>query len=361
MKVLMPVPRFSHVAIMFPYIGRYFRFLEKQLSSEQDLSCELLSPKFFTLPIEILRKRNHYLATKSCIKVLTEKRISFDLIHAHFLENGFIGAKLKGLYNKPFVLTAHGGDVYKTPFKNSWYNALARYILREADQVITVSRFNAKILLSLGVSPCKLHVVPNGYNERLFKPMPMDVMRKRLGLPVSKKILLSVGNLVYVKGHIYLVEAMRFVLKERNDVILIIVGSGPLRENLERRVKKLGLNDKIMFVGGRPHEEIPLWMNACDMLILPSLCEGFPTVIPEAMACGKPVVASNVGGIPEILSSNELGILVPPKDPKSLAWAIIKAVNTKWNRDVILHYSKKYSWSKLVKSILQVYQRILVQ
>ena len=235
---------------------------------------------------------------------------------------------------------------------------LARFVLTEADQVITVSRFNAEKLLSLGVPSSKLHVIPNGYDEKLFKSIPIYKAREILGIPLNKKILLSVGNLVDVKGHTYLIDAMSYVLKKRNDVILLIVGSGVLRENLEKKARDLGLNEKILFVGGRKHHEIPFWMNSCDLFVLPSLSEGFPTVIPEAMACGKPVIASRVGGVPEIISNSDVGILVNPKEPEILAVAILEMLEKKWKSEYILRHAKMYSWSNLTKQIIDVYQSV---
>jgi glycosyltransferase involved in cell wall biosynthesis len=224
--------------------------------------------------------------------------------------------------------------------------------------VITVCKFNAEKLLSLGVSSSKLHVIPNGYDEQLFRPISKAYARGRLGLPLNKKILLSVGNLVDVKGHAYLIDAMSSISRRKN-VLLIIVGSGPLEETLRRRVKENKLDDIIMLVGGKRHEEIPIWINSSDVFVLPSLREGFPTVIPEAMACGKPVVATRVGGVPEAICSSELGILVPPKDPKSLSWAIEEALDKKWDPNIILEYAKRYSWSELAKQILLTYQKAL--
>jgi len=294
--IVMPFPYFYELVIKLPLFNRKFTFAKIAIDSLYDLKLEknytLLSPRFFTLPVDVLRKRNCYLATKSCVSMISKNNIDFNLMHAHFLENGFIGTHLKNMYEKPLVVTAHGGDVYDLPFRDHWYNSLARFVLTEADQVITVCKFNAEKLLSLGVSSNKLHVIPNCYDERLFKPIPAAKAREKLGLPQNKKILLSVGNLVDVKGYAYLIGAMSLVLRKRRDLLLIIVGSGPLKELLQSMVKKYGLEDHVMLAGGRRHEEIPIWMNASDIFILPSLQEGFPTVISEAMACGKPVVAT---------------------------------------------------------------------
>ncbi len=358
--ILQPVPYFSNVALHLPYFRRYFRFLRVFRESNEAIpDFTLISPKFFTLPIKVVQRRNSYLAAKSCIKALSKNTLNFDLIHAHFLDNGFIAARLKSLYNTPFVLTAHGGDFYDLPFRDSWYNALARYVLNEADQVITVSQFNAGKLLSLGVRPNKLRVIPNGYDEKLFKPVSPIEARKKLGLPLNKKILLSVGNLVAVKGHTYLLDAMKFVLRKRDDVILLIIGPGSLSENLRKKTRILNLERKVFIIGEVEHEEIPVWMNACDVFILPSLMESFGVVSIESMACGKPVVGTRVGGTPEILRSDDVGILVEPSNPKSMSEGILKAVDKEWVAETIIKYARQYSWANIVEQIMNVYLSIL--
>ena len=358
--VLMPFPRFSNVALL-PYFGKNFSFsrLAADSYNKPERNFTMISPRYFTLPIEALRKRNCYLAARSCVKTFSKRYVNINLMHAHFMDYGFVGAALKSLLNRPFVVTAHGGDVYEWPFRDKWHRTLAKYVLSEADQIITVSRFNEAKLLSLGVSPNKLHVIPNGYDDKLFRSIPLVEARKKLGLPLNKKILLSVGNLVAVKGHTYLLDAMKFVLKKRDDVILVIVGSGALGENLRKKTREFGLEGKVLFVGQRNHEEIPVWINACDIFVLPSLSEGFPTVIPEALACGKPVVGTNVGGVSEILHDSEVGLLVKPKDTDSLALGINEALHKNWHSRVIRRYAEQYSWKSLVPDIISVYKKVL--
>ncbi|MGB9730096.1 MAG: glycosyltransferase [Thermoprotei archaeon] len=120
----------------------------------------------------MLHKRNCYLAAKSCARTISKNKVDFSLIHSHFLGNGFVGARLKELYERPLVVTAHGGDVYDLPFRNDRYNTITRFVLGEADQVITVSRFIAEKLLSLGVSSSKLHVA------RLFSKKLEQTVRR---------------------------------------------------------------------------------------------------------------------------------------------------------------------------------------
>lgn len=121
---------------------------------------------------------------------------------------------------------------------------------------------------------------------------------------------------------------------------------------------KLGLNGRILLLGRRPHDEIPMWMNASDIFVLPSLGEGFPTVIPEALACGKPVIGTRVGGVPEALADPNVGILVDSRDSLALANAILTALKKKWQTEIIVNYAKRYSWGKIVEKILEIYQAV---
>lgn len=357
--VLVPIPCFLSLVSKVPVVKRQFECLGSALRScnESMPDYTIMPSRFFTLPIEVLRKRNFYLTSRSCIKAISKKSVKFDLIHAYFVENGFMGARLKSLYNKPFVLTVPGGDAYEQPFLDNWYNALAKYVLREADEVITVSQYNAKNLLSLGVCLSKLHVIPNGYDETLFKPRSSCEARKKLGLPLNKKILLSVGNLVAIKGHTYLLDAMKLVLKERDDVLLVVVGIGPLSEILRKKTTELKLEKNLLFVGWKEHEKIPVWMNACDVFVFPSLNESFGVVIIESMACGKPVVATCVGGVPEIVRRSDVGILVKPADPKSLSEGILEALNKDWVAETILEFSRQYSFASIAEQITSVYNK----
>jgi glycosyltransferase involved in cell wall biosynthesis len=357
-SIMIPFPYFSRIG-SFPCLKKHFSFLRLAQESQKEKipGFEVVSPKYFTLPIEVIRKRNCYLATGNCMRSLQKRCTHFNLIHAHFIENGFIGASVKQKYEKPLVVTAHGGDAYSLPFRNEWYNALAKYVLHEADAVITVSQNNKEKLLSLGVSPKSLHVIPNGYNDRLFRPWPVEIARRKLGLPLNKKILLSVGNLVEVKGHKYLVEAFNWLRKRNDDVLLAIVGSGPLENLLRKKVKDLGFEQKVIFAGQKRHEEIPIWLNACNVFVLPSLSEGFPTVLSESLACGKPIVASNVGAVTEIVKSKEIGLLVKPKSVSALEFALAEALQKHWGYSTIYNYALQFSWKRILPSIISVYEQ----
>jgi glycosyltransferase involved in cell wall biosynthesis len=329
--IILPHPYTTALALRMPFINRRYSFLRLNVNSfdTQLHNCSIFPSPFFTLPIEILRRRNPYIASKSCEHTISKQKINFNLIHAHFLENGFIGAQLKAKFGVPLIVTAHGVDVYDLPFRNDLYNLLIRYVINKADYIITVSQSNKDKLLSLGAKPKKVRLIPNGYNESLFSVSSSIEARKRLGLPLNMKVLLSVGNLVTVKGHKYLIDAMNIISKKRNDVILILIGSGSSEASLRQKTKELNLEERIFFFGAQKHEEIPKWMNACDLFVLPSLMESFGVVSIEAMACGKPVIGTRVGGIPEIVRTNDVGILTKPADPKELSEVILVALNNR--------------------------------
>ena len=143
-----------------------------------------------------------------------------------------------------------------------------------------------------------------------------------------------------MKGHKFLVEAIGEIIKHRKDILCIIAGTGSQKNNLRKLIKKLDLQDYVKLVGEKPHNEIPVWINACDIFVLPSLNEGNPTVMFEVLGCGKPFIGTKVGGIPEIINSDEYGFLVKPRDFKDLAEKMLIALDKEWNYEKIVKYSR---------------------
>ncbi len=300
--------------------------------------------------------KRHYSHVKSLIQKYGTK---FDLIHAHFAWSaGYVGARLKEEYSVPFVVTAHGYDIYSLPFKDDEWREKIGYVLNTADHIITVSQSNFACIQKLEVAT-PVTVIPNGFRNDLFHPRDSSECRRALNLPQDKKIILTVGNLEPVKGQTHLVEAVQKIVRERRDILCVIVGAGKLRPALERQVRSLGLEDYVVLAGGKPHDEIPLWMNACDLFVLPSLNEGNPTVMFEALGCGKPFVGTRVGGVPEVIKSDRYGLVVEPADPGDLGEKILMALDREWDREAILRYAERYTWENVAKRIMSVYAQIL--
>ncbi|MDD4753947.1 MAG: glycosyltransferase [Desulfitobacteriaceae bacterium] len=294
-------------------------------------------------------------------KAIKKLNINFDLIHSHNTwTSGYVGAKLKEKYHVPFVVTAHGQDIYDYPFRDAEWREKIRYVLNSADYIITVSNSNLSCIDKLNVTtPVK--VLPNGYKTGLFYPITSDKCREKLNLPLDKKIILNVGWVEKVKGQQYLIDAVRDVINERKDIICIIVGSGELSNKLKSQVESSGLSNYFIFVGPKPHSEIPLWMNACDFFVLPSLNEGNPTVMFECLGCGKPFIGTNVGGIPEIITSEDYGYLVEPANSKDLAEKIVNALNKKWNYEKIALYGAQFTWEDITKEIVEIYEELFTK
>jgi glycosyltransferase involved in cell wall biosynthesis len=152
---------------------------------------------------------------------------------------------------------------------------------------------------------------------------------------------------------------MKVIVKFRKDVLCIIIGEGKLRYTLQRQINNNGLSKFIKLVGRKPHSEIPIWINACDLFVLPSLNEGNPTVMFECLGCSKPFVGTRVGGVPEVITSEDYGLLVDPGNVQDLAEKIKVALNKNWDRKKITNYAEQYQWENISEQIRHIYCRVL--
>lgn len=248
-----------------------------------------------------------------------------DLIHAHWaIPMGFVGVIVgKYLLRKPVVLTAHDMDISTFPDKSRIARRLIGFALERAQIIISVSEtVKEEILKRFRVDGAKIKVIPLGIDRTLFKPMDQREMRERLGLPQDRKIILFIGALQEIKGVKHLMGAIPEVVAAHPNVLFLLVGSGPLQSELGERIDRLGLMENVRLLGSKPHQEIPLWLGAADALILPSLSEAFGIVNAEALAMGIPVIASRIGGIPEVVEDGRSGLLIEPGSSQAIAEAL---------------------------------------
>jgi glycosyltransferase involved in cell wall biosynthesis len=292
---------------------------------------------------------------------IREKRMKFDLIHAHFIyPQGYVAVKLGQKFNVPVVISAHGHDVYEMPFRNNDWKSIIKQVLEQSNYIITTSHKNEYIIVKkLGINNEKVSVIPNGFDSQVFRGIPRELAREKLGLPKNKKIILNVGNLYPAKGHKYLIIAIKEIVEKRRDILCVIIGDGPLKKELRRHIEKEKLQKYIKLVGARPHDEIPLWMNAADLFVLPSLHEGNPTVMFEALGVGLPFIGTKVGGIPEVLVSEDYGFLVEPANTKDLVEKILISLEKDWDREKIQKYARKFTLENVVERILEIYKHVL--
>jgi len=344
--------------INIPSINRYSKNNLIDLHDKPN-NVHVIPTSLFYLPFNWTYKRIGSAHYDTVYKTIKGHDIHFNLVHSYFIwSSGYVGVRLKEQFNVPLVITGHGYDVYILPFiDESWKNLITTTI-NNADHIITVSNKNKEILKSLKTKT-PITVIPNGYKKDLFYPMNKNMCRTQLGIPLNKKILLTVGNLVEIKGHKYLIDALKLLKKRRNDFICYIIGEGILKFALQKQIQHNELNENIKLIGWVSHEEIPVWMNAADLFILPSLNEGNPTVMFECLGCGRPFIGTCVGGVPEIITSENYGLLCEPANQKDLADKILIALEKDWDKEKILEYAKQFMWKNIAKKIMGIYKLLV--
>ena len=245
-----------------------------------------------------------------------------DVIYAHYLfPTGAVAAALARMARRPFVVTAHGGDVrnlQRAAVRRATGAALAR-----ATAVIAVSRFLAAELRSSGLRLPPVHVANMGVDLRRFVPADRAAARTRLGLAPDGPIVLAVGGLTHRKDPLGLLQAFARVRAERPGARLALVGDGPLAAAVDAGAARLGLGRAVIRTGALPHEDVAGWLAACDLLALISRVEPLGQVALEALASGRPVVATSVGGTAEVVPAPGAGAVVHPGDPAAAARAIL--------------------------------------
>ncbi|MCK4664618.1 MAG: glycosyltransferase [Bacteroidales bacterium] len=314
----------------------------------------------FIVPLPFIKRNWSIRGYKKTIKILNEISFHPEIIHVHRTwPTGEIAFYLSKYYKIQYVLTAHGYDAYGLPSKNRYYKQTIEKILLSAKKVISVSKANIKKMQDIMDIPNYLfEFIPNGFDSTLFQMNSRRDSRHKLGIPYRSKVFLSVGFLYKVKGYDFLIKAIKILVEKKrySDIILYIVGDGQEYGKLINLIDKLDLKNHVILVGSVKHEEIPIWMNSSDYFVMSSLIEGMPTVMFEALSCGKPFIGTNVGGIPEIIVDSKLGTLVPPKNTEKLAVALEKALQTKWNSKYISSLAQKHSWQNICKKILEIYK-----
>lgn len=322
---------------------------------------EVFHPKYFMIP-KVGRSLYGILFFFSILLPILKiyGSFKFDVIFATWAyPDSFASVLISKFLKMPIITKVHGTDINE--YSQYWLRRrMISFTLNNSDKVISVSKALKKRMIEIGVRSEKIKVIYNGINSNIFRPLDRIQTRKELGISLDKKVILFVGNLRPVKGLDYLIDAFTQIAKSGN-IQLIIIGEGELRKHLEDKIRKYNIQDYIYMPGNRPHNEITKWMNASDLLCLPSLSEGVPNVILESLSCGVPVVASNVGGIPEIIISSDYGITVEPGNTSELKKALLECLVKTWNRDLIHVYSNKFSWYNNVKEIYHEIENIYIK
>jgi glycosyltransferase involved in cell wall biosynthesis len=239
-----------------------------------------------------------------------------DVIHAHEFYMSAVGAAVSRLTGVPLVVTVHGKSYYPDRRRRRW---LYRLVAMQARGVVTVSqdlrRFFSR---TVSISEDRVRVVYNGIDTGRPAQAGRDpALLAGCGVPPDARIVGAVGNLYAVKGHGGLIRALPAIVRQHPGARLVILGRGPLRDRLEAEARALGVGDRVHLLGYR--DDVAKWLGAMDVFASASLSEGLPLSVLEAMAAAKPVVVTDVGGMPEIVRDGETGFVVPAADPEALA------------------------------------------
>ncbi len=296
----------------------------------------------------------------------------FDLIHAHWvIPNGPTAALAAGRRALPLVVSLHGSDVY-LPERKPWLRPVVRWTLRRASAITACSADLARRAQALGAPAGRLTVIPYGADPQTFHPAdPAERERTRaeLGLAPGEPLLLAVGRLVRKKGFDILLRALPRVVQEVGPVHLLIAGRGDLREELSSLAGRLGVQNYVNFVGAVERDRLPALFRSCDLLAVPSMhdergnVDGLPNVVLEGMASGVAIVASDVAGIPQVISSGETGLLVPEKDPEALAAAIVRLLRepelrARLGQEARRRVEERLNWPAVARQFEQVYMQV---
>ena len=266
-----------------------------------------------------------------------------EIVLGSFLyPDGYAAARVAGRLHCPLVLKAHGSDVNQKGHRPALRRRIA-WALQRADALVVVSEALRGELAALGLNCQAVQVIGNGVDTVAFAPRDRGTSRAQLGLPADERLVLFAGNLKADKGAVDAVRVVCRLNESGTRARLVIVGDGTAATLMRQAAVQRGGEELLLWQGRRAHSELPAYMNAVDLLLLPSHAEGVPNVVLEALACGIPVVASAVGGIPEVLRDSA-GALVPAGDIAAFALACGAVLTRCFDRDAIRAQVMQRSW-----------------
>ena len=279
-----------------------------------------------------------------------------DLIFSYFLyPDGYAALKIGKALSVPVVAMGVGSDVHSIGDRLSAMHT--RNVLREADFLIAISDDLRKRMVAMGAPPEKTRAILSGCDLSVFHVRDRLEARQKLHIDPAAEAVVYIGRMDVKKGLRELVEAAASLRLLRPDLHVYMVGEGPDRPLIESAIQANNAANYIHALPECTFDDVAVWMAAANLVTLPSYMEGCPNVVLEALACGRPVVATNVGGIPEIMS-DECGRLVPPREPVELAHALASVLDRTWNAMAIsAHWSR--SWSAVAAELLEIFESLV--
>lgn len=347
-KVVAPVPWFP---LRSPRFGRYGAF-SRVPAREVRHGIDVRHPRFLTVPGAgtVVSPVAMAAGALSALRALAREGFDFDAIDAHFFFPDGVAAMLLGKWlAKPVVITARGSDITYWP-QSTLPLQMIRWASKAAGCCAAVSKALADEMVRLGLGRQPPRVLRNGVDLELFHPGGRAEARAELGF--EGRVVLSVGNLIELKGHHLAIAALATV----PGASLVIIGSGPEESRLRALATELGVAARVRFVGVVPQAELRRYYAAADLLVLASSREGWPNVLLEAMACGTPVVATGVWGMPEIVAAPAAGLLVSERTVPALRAGIEALLSALPDRAATRRYAEGFDWSATTAAQIEMFE-----
>lgn len=360
-RVIAPIP-------FFPFDRFIPKYAERHQIPRRDQfgNLAVVYPRYFSIPA-ILKPLDGFFVLLAVWWAARKLRrtFTFDVIDAHLaFPDGFAGVFLSWLWRKPLTITLRGHDVNVLPTdRYPLRKRQIQFALRHADRVIGVADALRRGAIELGADPANAVTISNGVDLEKFFPLPKAEARRQLGLPADRRIVLSVGRIVENKGYHLIVEALH-LLRENGQAVpyLVIVGGAAdealYPDRLRETITKLGMENDVLLAGAQPNETLRVWYSAADVYCLASATEGWPNVLLESLACGTPVVATNTWGTPEIICSDDYGVLVE-RSAAGIAAGLQTALTRKWKSQVMLDYAAQHTWQKTAEKVVETFAQVI--
>lgn len=327
---------------------------------QQDI--RVYRPRFLSVP-GLLRRWDGWSMALGSYRLLRRlKNEGARLIDAHFAyPDGEAATRLGRWLGLPTTITLRGTEVPHS--KNPVLRLRLTHALQTATHVFSVSQSLRRLAIELGAAEAQTEVVGNGIDTTRFHPVAREAARRRYKIPLDALVLISVGGLVERKGMHRVIDCLPELVARHPNLHYLIVGGGSaegdMRAELNEQVALLGLNRHVHFLGTLAPDELKWPLSAADVFVLATRNEGWANVFLEAMACGLPVVSTDVGGNAEVVCRAELGRIVPFGDTQALQHALDDALTQNWDRDAIVRYAQANQWDKRVAQLVRAFDTIL--
>lgn len=330
---------------------------------ERQAGIDVYRPRFLSFP-GVLKRFDGLLMALGALptvrRLVRARRV--DVVDAHFAyPDGYAATRVGKWLGLPVTVTLRGTEARHA--KDAALRSKVIEVLQNASRVFSVSSSLRQLSIDLGIEADKILVVGNGVDVGRFRPIEAAPAKAALGLPTDARVLITVGGLVERKGFHRVVACLPELLSRFPNVHYLVVGSagpeGDYSREVESQVRSLGLGEHVHFLGSLPPEGVCRALSAADVFVLSSRNEGWANVLLEAMACGLPVVATDVGGNAEVVCRPDLGRIVPFGDHDALQHALVEALAQSWDRTAIRRYAEQNDWERRVDVLLQEFRQIV--